>query len=309
MNPVLFYEYGKSRNDFISTWKTDNTSTGSSVSTQVRLPLHVSGTYNFFVDWGDGLSDIITSYNQAEVTHTYAVAGTYQIKIKGTCTGWFFNNTGDKLKMLSVQRWGCFRLTSIGGYFYGCANLNLSSVTDVLQLSGIANGTAFFRDCTALTTINRIGEWAMGSFTLFNQFFTNCVNMNADIHLWNVTSGVNYTQMLYNCTLFNKPIGTWNMTSAINLTEMLRMATKFNQNISAWNIINVTGMIGFMQGKTAANYSAANYDALLIAWSALIVKPNLTPNFGTIKYTSAASFARAILTGAPNNWTIADGGL
>ena len=39
---------------FISTWKTDNTSYGSSTATQVKLPLISSGSYNFTVDWGDG---------------------------------------------------------------------------------------------------------------------------------------------------------------------------------------------------------------------------------------------------------------
>jgi len=35
------------------------------------------GTYNTLVDWGDGNSDLITSWNQAEVTHTYATADIY----------------------------------------------------------------------------------------------------------------------------------------------------------------------------------------------------------------------------------------
>jgi hypothetical protein len=38
------------------------------------------------------------------------------------------------------------------------------------------------------------------------------------------------------------------------------------------------------------------------------VLPNEAINFGTTKYSSAAVAARAILTSAPNNWTIIDGG-
>ena len=31
--------------------------------------------------------------------------------------------------------------------------------------------------------------------------------------------------------------------------------------------------------------------------------------FGTAKYTAGSSAGRAILTGAPNNWNVIDGGL
>ena len=56
---------------FISTWKTDNTSSGSSTATQVKLPLISTGSYNFVVEWGDSTTSTITAYNQAAVTHTY----------------------------------------------------------------------------------------------------------------------------------------------------------------------------------------------------------------------------------------------
>lgn len=54
MNPLLFYEYGLSKPvglPFVSTWKTDNVSSGSSTASQVKLPLIYSGTYAFNVDW------------------------------------------------------------------------------------------------------------------------------------------------------------------------------------------------------------------------------------------------------------------
>lgn len=86
-------------------------------------------------------------------------------------------------------------------------------------------------------------------------------------------------------------------------------ATSFNQPINNWNVSAVTTITNFMLSKTNLNYSAANYDALLIGWASRPVKPNLSINFGTIKYTAAASAARAILTSAPNNWTIVDGGI
>jgi hypothetical protein len=64
-----------------------------------------------------------------------------------------------------------------------------------------------------------------------------------------------------------------------------------------------------MFGKTFSNYSTANYDALLIGWASRPVKPNISISFGTIKRTIAGTAARLVLTSAPNNWTIVDGGI
>ena len=83
----------------------------------------------------------------------------------------------------------------------------------------------------------------------------------------------------------------------------------FNQPIGNWNVSLVTSFTNFMLGKTNLDYSTANYDALLIGWASRPVQAGRSINFGTIKYTAAASAARAILTSAPNNWTIVDGGI
>jgi hypothetical protein len=64
-----------------------------------------------------------------------------------------------------------------------------------------------------------------------------------------------------------------------------------------------------MLGKTAATFSATNLDAIYNGWSSRAVKTPVTINFGTAKYTSASTSGRAILTGAPNNWAITDGGI
>ena len=77
---------------------------GPSNADQHTLPVGRSGTYSFDVDWGDGNSDNITAWNQAEVTHTYAASGTYTIEITGTFTGIDFNV--DPLKLIEIFNWG-----------------------------------------------------------------------------------------------------------------------------------------------------------------------------------------------------------
>ena len=62
----------------------DTTKPGISDSQSFQLDFGISSAVNFTVDWGDGNSDVITSYNQAERLHTYDAQGTYQITLSGS---------------------------------------------------------------------------------------------------------------------------------------------------------------------------------------------------------------------------------
>jgi hypothetical protein len=99
------------------------------------------------------------------------------------------------------------------------------------------------------------------------------------------------------------------MSNVTDIDNMFRNATAFNQRIDYWNIGSVNLATSFMAQKTNLNYSDSNYDSLLIGWAAQTVQPNLAISFGTIKRTAASTAAKLILTSAPNNWTITDGGL
>jgi hypothetical protein len=120
--------------------KTDNVSTGSTGVTQFALPLESTGTYNMVVFWGDGSSSVITTWNDSAVTHTYGVAGTYTVRVYGTLHGFRFNNTGDRLKLLTVNKFGdLFRFGNSGSYFYGCANMTFDAAVDTPSLAGTTN--------------------------------------------------------------------------------------------------------------------------------------------------------------------------
>ena len=89
-------------NAFISIWNTTLTCIGSSASNQVWLPLEINGTYDFTVAWGDGTNDTITSWDQAEVTHTYTSPGTYTVAITGSIEGWQFFPERDNRKIIEI---------------------------------------------------------------------------------------------------------------------------------------------------------------------------------------------------------------
>ena len=336
-----FYIYGAltvNSNAFISTWDTSLTLGGSSASNQIQLPLQSTGVYNFVVDWGDGTQDTITSWNQAETLHTYATAGIYTIGLVGTITEWSFGTSivNDNQKFLSISSGGSLQFgVSADLNFYQCINLELLGVTDVPDLSATTYLQNTFDGCTSLTTINRSNEWNTSNLTALIASFANCVNFDSDISSWDVSNVTNFNamfadchkfnsdisgwntsnntdmfEMFLNCFLFNQPIGSWNVANVINFQSTFENATAFNQNIANWDVSNAVNFSSFMTGKTFVNYSSANLDSIYNKWSLLAVQPNLTNvDFGTIKYTLAGQAGKNILTGAPNNWQIFDGGI
>jgi surface protein len=285
-----YYIYGSisvNSNAFISLWNTNNTSGGSSANNQVQLPLDILGVYNFVVNWGDGTSDVITTWNQPETLHTYSSIGTYTIIITGQIDDWSFGNAlvNDCEKILNITSWGNLRFginTSL--CFYQCVNLDLSSVSDVPDLSLTTSLGNTFDGCTTLTTINRSNEWVTTNITSMIATFANATNFNSDISNWDVS----------------------NVTDA---NTMFESAFAFNQNIGAWDVSIMTNMTNFMRFKTNLDYSSANLNAIYNGWSTLLVQPNIVINFGTIKYTIAGAGGKAILQGVPNNWIITDGGI
>jgi surface protein len=259
---------------------TVNTSiAGSSGVAKFQLPLVSSLPLNAVVNWGDATSDTITTFNQAQTLHTYASGGTYTISITGSISGWRFNDGGDKLKMLNVISWGSLNI-SVDSGFYGCVNFTCSAT-----------------DAPTITTLSLL------------RYFRDCFNFNGAIGNWDVSNVTNMLSTFQSATAFNQSIGSWNTSAVTDMRFMFNAATAFNQNIGSWNVSNVTAFTGFMQDKTAANYSAANLDAIYNGWSSRTVQPNLGITFGTIKYTAASVAGRLILTSAPNNWTITDGGI
>jgi len=116
--------------------------------------------------------------------------------------------------------------------------------------------------------------------------------------------------MFEGSTAFNQNIGGWDVSSGVSFSAMFKNATAFNQNIGGWDVSNAVNLNDFMLGKTPATFSTTNLDAIYNGWSLLtFVDTGQDISFGTAKYTAGASAGRAILTGAPNNWLIYDGGI
>lgn len=226
---------------FVSIWKTDNLSTGSSNDNQIKLPLESAGYYNFNVDWGDGTLDTITSWNQSEVTHTYESPGTYTIKIDGDIRGFRFVATGDRLKLLEISQWGNLQLGNNNRYFDGAENLRITA-QDVLDLSQTTSMIYAFRNCKSLTTVPSMNDWNMSTITDLRHMFDGAHSFNQPIGNWDV-SNVTRTRLMFDKAYnFNQSIEDWNTSKFTEMVGMFQRAINFNQPIGNWDVSNVNDM-------------------------------------------------------------------
>ena len=295
----------------------------------ITLPLPAAGTYNFVVDWGDGTTGIVTAYNDADISHTYATEGVKIVSIKGKMTHWSFNNGGDKLKITDVLSGGSTGLTSLYGGFYGCSNLRFvandskwtkdvkdtrymfgnctifNSDISAWDVSSVTNTGYMFYNCSAFNS--EISAWDVSSVKVMNRMFYSCSVFNSDISSWDVSSVTDMNRMLLDCSAFNSDISAWDVSDVTDMTRTFYNCSTFNSDISAWDVSDVTTISDMLYGANA--FSTENYDLLLNAWSSLTLKPNVPFHAGDAKYTITTSqSAHDILTTTPNLWTITDGG-
>jgi len=266
-----------------STWfkisvKTDNT--GISNSTSFAIPIAM-GTYNYDVDWNnDGTFDDIGV--ATGITHDYGVAGTYTINIRGTFPRIYFNNGGDKLKLMSIEQWGSISWTSMEHAFDGCANM-VYNASDAPDLSGVTVLADIFRRCDNFNTDlsswdvstivdmqyafadcpifnGNITTWDVSSVTDFECMFLYATVFNQDISSWVTSSATDMQYMFCDAEKFNQPIGGWDVSNVTNMEYMFCDAYDFNQNISAWNTANVTTMYRMFQYASSFNQNIGNWN-------------------------------------------------
>jgi surface protein len=193
--------------EFIMLVKTDNA--GISASDSFIIPTFGSG-YNYGVDWGDGN---ISAGVTGSVQHTYASAGTYTIKISGAFPRIYFNNGGDKAKLLEIQNWGNIAWTS------------METATDVPDLSSVTSMSRMFHNASSL-----VG----------NSSFNN----------WNVSSVTTMPFMFLGASSFNQDLSSWDVSSVNTMGEMFFLASSFNQDISSWDVSNVISMVNMFRGSS-----------------------------------------------------------
>ena len=291
---------------FEFTIDTANVEAGSSASNQYSLPLMSTGTYNFYVNWGDGtIGDQITSWNQAEATHTYATSGTYIIQILATSLsggapgslnhiswasqdGTTLSAANDRLKVKNISKWGSAIIYLNEYVFTNCENLNITTASSPAFGSKVLRASAF-ENCNNLSgNLNGWGTIASpitGDASLFYKnggqnpsvnfvaeltgslftAFNNAASFNSSLSNWDTSSVTSISRMFDGATSFNQDISTWDTSLVTNMSGTFNGATAFNQDLSSWDVRNLTNASDMF---TSSGISAANWDALLIGWAA-----------------------------------------
>lgn len=307
--------------EFVTIWKTDNT--GASSSNQISIPT-TDGGYSFNVDWGDG------TVSTTAVTHTYASAGTYTVKISGSFPRIFFNNSGDRRKILDVKQWGSNSWSNMGYAFAGATNLNFSAV-DAPNLSSATNLGNMLAGSTSFNS--NINHWDVSNIDSFNGVFTGAAVFNQPLSEWDMSSAWTIGGMFQGASVFNQPLNDWDTSNVTVMSSAFTAANKFNQPLNKWNTSNVTAMLTMFTGTTAGamdfnqsladwdvsnvlymtdflrnsnKMSVENYDATLISWSQQPLKNNVTFSGGSNKYCQSESARQSMITS--KKWNITDGG-
>lgn len=253
----------------------DTTKAGSAADTFV-LPC-TGGGYNAYVDWGDGGAEENITGSPGNVSHQYAEGGVYQVMIRGLFPRIYFDNGGDKLKLLDILNWGNIAWSSFQSAFYGCQNYT-GTYLDYPKMSAVTSCYAMFYDCRKNNGI--LTNWDTANVTtMYGMFFQNY--------------------------LFNQPVNLLNTGKVTNMMFTLANCGSFNQSLAGWDVRLVTTMDNILLGS--AKFSRPNYDATLISFAAQDVKTNVIFSVIGCKYGhGAATTARGVLTG--KGWTITDGG-
>ena len=241
--------------NFVTTWTT------TSASETITIPTTGSG-YSYNVNWGVGEPIDATTYT-GNASHTYASSGTYTVTITGTFRRIYFNNTGDKDKIQSIEEWGSnHSWTSMSRAFEGCTNL-VNNASDTPDLSSCTTLTRMFYKASSIGGATETGNWAWtitpSSITNLSQMFREATVFNKDISGWNTTNITNMSHLFRDANAFNQDISSWVTSSVSNMTTMFRNATAFNQDISGWTTSAVTTMSNMFRGATVFNQNIGGW--------------------------------------------------
>jgi surface protein len=303
----IYYDFaqggGLDGTSFITTWRTTTSNETITIPTS-------GGGYNYDISTSDGQTFNGVTGSQAI---TFASAGDYDVSISGDFHRIYFNNTGDKAKIIDIKQWGNIAWTSLNNAFRGCSNL-VGTYTDAPDLSGVITLNSAFRDCSVFT--GKVSNWDVSNVNTMGSMFRSASLFNGDCSSWDTSNVTEMNSMFQVARAFNQDISNWDVSNVTDMVLMLNNTNDFDQNLGSWDISIVTDFRFF---ATSATFSTSNYDAILIGWEATLqaafpngsgYTPSISINFGNSEYTGGGA-AEASRTSLINNfnWTITDGGI
>lgn len=222
----------------------DTTKAGSANTTFV-LPIPDSGTFNYFVDWGDGGAE--ENFTTAgDKTHIYSTSGIYPIKIRGAMPGFAFGGTGDRLKLMSIDNWGNIAWNYMSGMFHGCSNV-VANYIDQPNTAAVTDMYGMFRSCFLFN--GAVNGFDTSNVTTTIAMFTECYVFNQPVSNFNMSNVEDIHAMFQDARKFNQSVAGWNLSSCIYGNRPFQAAWEFNQPVN-WSMpVCVTNDVMFFDCK------------------------------------------------------------
>ncbi len=270
--------------DFVITVKTDNP--GFTTTEMFRIPTKSSLTYNYNVDCNDdGINEGF--FQTGDFTCDYSVsglgtgAGTYTIRIKdntGFKTGFpsiNFNNTFDRLKILSIEQWGTGIWTNMQRAFYGAENLVINA-TDTPDFSQV---------------------------TIMESMFRRALLANPDTSMWDTSMVTNMKSLFNEAEVATPDTSQWDTHLVTDMSFMFRHAYLAEPDVRSWNVEQVGDFTGMF---AAVSLPTTVYSRLLIEFNNQNLQASLTLDANASYYCGVLAVAAHANMIAGDGWTIND---
>src|SRR5690625_1044980 len=221
--------------NFITTWKTDNE--GTSDDDQITIPT-IGSDYDYNIYWeeiGNPTNSGTETGVAGSITLTFPAAGEYRVEINGDFPRIYFNNTGDKDKILTVDQWGDIRWSSMGGAFYGAKNMQLTT-TEAPDLGGVSNLSSMFRDTE--TFDQDLSSWDVSRVRRMQNMFHGAKSFNSPLDNWtpgkDLADGCDLYSMFHDTEVFDQDLSSWDVSRVRRMQNMFHGAKSFNSPLDNW---------------------------------------------------------------------------
>lgn len=251
----------------------------------------------------------IGAWNVSKVTNMASMFG-FASAFNQDIGGWDVGNVNNMYATFvnassfnhDIGDWDVSNVTQMSAMFSVASSFNQNiggwDVSNVVYMSGMFYRAAFFNQ--------DIGSWDVRNVTTMAIMFHEATAFNQDISDWDVSNVTDMRGMFSKATSFNQNISTWSVSNVTSMASfspyggMFQDATSFNQSLASWNVGNVTDMTNMLSNS---GLSKANYDATLLGWASQTLQPSVALGASGLTYCAGAT-AHAVLTNAPNSWTI-----
>ena len=196
-----------------------------------------------------------------------------------------------------ISNWDVSKVTNMGEMFFHAYAFNQDigawDVSKVTNMYGMLHGTPFNHP---------LGSWDVSSVTNMSRMFEETNNFDQPIGSWDVSSVTDMRNMFL-ISIFNQSLDNWDVSNVVS-TDGMFSRSPFNRPLDNWDVSNVVSMDKMFD---SSGLSTESYDAILIGWSSLDLKPNVNLGAAGVSYCNGQT-ARQTLVNV-HGWSFSDAGL